>query len=70
MKVEVDNTSFKTQEVKEHHIEVAAHIKALAALLKIKYNEELVSVELHNDDLICLIIDNGNKRNNKKDNTG
>tara|TARA_R100000353_G_scaffold148414_1_gene106865 strand:- start:277 stop:489 length:213 start_codon:yes stop_codon:yes gene_type:complete len=70
MKVEVDNTSFKTQEVKEHHIEIAAHIKALAAMLKIKHNEELVSIELHSDDLICLIIDNGSKRNNKKDNTG
>ena len=70
MKVEVDNTSFKTQEVKEHHIEVAAHIKALAAMLKIKHNEELVSIELHSDDLICLFIDNGSKRNNKKDNTG
>ena len=69
MKVEVDNTSFKTQEVKEHHIEIAAHIKALAAMLKIKHNEELVSIELHSNDLICLIIDNGSKRKNKKVNT-
>ena len=70
MKVEVDNTSYKAQEVKEHHLEIAAHIKALSSMLKIKHDEEIVSVEFHSEDTIYIIIDNGIKRNNKKDNPG
>jgi len=70
MKVEVDNTSYKAQEVKEHHLEIAAHIKALSSMLKIKHDEEIVSVEFHGEDTIYIIIDNGIKRNNKKDNPG
>jgi len=70
MKVEVDNTSYKTQEVKEHHIELAAHIKAFASMIKMKYNEEILSIEFHDNESIYIIIDNGNKRNNKKDNAG
>jgi len=68
MKVEVDNTAYKTQKVKEHHIEIAAHMKAFAAMIKMKHNEEIVSIEFHDDELIYIIIDNGNKRNNKEDN--
>tara|TARA_R100001440_G_scaffold46937_3_gene66712 strand:+ start:4916 stop:5128 length:213 start_codon:yes stop_codon:yes gene_type:complete len=70
MKVEVDNTSYKAQEVKEHHLEIAAHIKALSSMLKIKHDEEIVSVEFHSEDTIYIIIDNGIKRNNKKNNPG
>ena len=58
MKVEVDNTSYKAQEVKEHHLEIAAHIKALSSMLKIKHDEEIVSVEFHSEDTIYIIIDN------------
>ena len=70
MKVEVDNTSYQSLEIEERHLEIAAHIKALSSMLKIKYNEELVSIELHEEDLIYIIIDNGDKRNNKKNNAG